>query len=65
MKPRGKILAKIRFPVSLFRIMGSDKIPVFGISKWHFNALTYNLENMDDNLYNSENTRYETIFRQL
>ena len=65
MKPRGKILANIRFPVSLFRIMGSDKIPVFGISKWHFNALTYNLENMDNNLYNSENTRYETIFKQL
>jgi nucleoside-diphosphate-sugar epimerase len=65
MKPRAKILAKIPFPVALFRILGSDKIPIFGISKWHFNALTYNLESMDKNFYNSNSSNYETIFRKL
>jgi nucleoside-diphosphate-sugar epimerase len=65
MKPRRKILAKITIPVIFFRILGSDTIPIFGISKWHFNALTYNLECTDKNIYNSQCSDYETIFRKL
>ncbi len=50
-------------PVSLLRKIGSDKHPLFGISRWHFSALTYNFRCSSPSIYTSSFLNYDEIFK--
>lgn len=60
---KSKKLFSIRVPLKLLRIIGSDKFPVFQISKWHFSALTYNFVRGTPNIYNRDFLDYKNILK--
>jgi nucleoside-diphosphate-sugar epimerase len=55
----------IRLPIWLLRMIGWDAIPLLGISKWHFRALTYNLNIATQNSYSQNFRSYESIMNEL
>jgi nucleoside-diphosphate-sugar epimerase len=58
-------VAVIQLPLWLLRKIGSDKYPLFGISKWHFRALTYNLTLSSRNVYNQNFMSYSSMLKKI
>jgi nucleoside-diphosphate-sugar epimerase len=55
----------ICLPIWVLRRIGSDKKPLFGVSKWHFRALTYNLSLPARNTYSENFTSYSSLMKSL
>ena len=53
----------IHIPKFVLRKLGSDKYLLFGISKWHFSALTYNYQSFGSNFYTEKFLKYSQIFK--
>ena len=60
---KSKKLFSIRIPLRFLRMIGSDKFPIFQISKWHFSALTYNFFRGAPNIYNKDFLDYKDILK--
>ena len=55
----------LSLPIWLLRFIGNDRLPTVGISKWHFRALTYNLNLPSRNVYTENFRSYESIMKEL
>ncbi len=56
------VTKEIRIPIGGLNALGFDHFPVFGISRWHFRALTYDLKTTSTNEFCQYFINYEEIF---
>lgn len=60
-----KVAKEIRLPLSVIRNVGSDSYPLFGISRWHLQALTYDLKELKNGHFSNGFLSYSEIFKRL
>lgn len=61
---KSKSRIHIPFPKNILRRIGSDRIPVAGISKWHLSALTYDFKSSLSPYPHVEFRTYREIFQK-
>lgn len=60
-----RVAKEIRLPSTALKLVGLDSYPLFGISKWHLRALTYDLRELNTSHLSDETLSYSEIFRRL